>query len=63
MTTGANKHVPQRTYVIGDVVKINGLDMHFSHYVVQDGKDVPFFHYYVDGKQFGYIKHDSTREI
>jgi len=52
-----------RTYSPGEKVIIAGTEMFFSHYVTTPQGQRPFFHYYVDGKQYGHIKNDSTQTI
>ena len=52
-----------RLYSPGEKAIIDKTEMIFSHYVTTPEGERPFFHYYVDGKQYGYIKNDSTREI
>jgi len=53
----------QKTYRAGDKVIITGLVMIFSHYIITPNGQVPFFHYYINGEQFGYINHDLTQAL
>jgi hypothetical protein len=55
------QRLPQ--YSPKEKVTIAGTEMTFSHYVMQEGKQCAFFHYEIDGKQYGYIKHDLTQSI
>lgn len=52
-----------RNYSPREKVIIAGTEMCFSHWLTHNGCRVPFFHYYIDGKEYGYINHDLKREI
>jgi hypothetical protein len=50
-------------YQPNEKVTIAGTEMVFCHWITTPEGQRPFFHYYVNGEQFGYIKNDSTRTI
>jgi hypothetical protein len=46
-----------RTFSPGEKVVIAGTEMFFSHWITTPNGERPFFHYYIDGKEYGYINH------
>ncbi len=50
-------------YQPNEKVMINGMEYFFSHYITTPTGQAAFFHYYVEGRQYGYIKHDLTKTI